>query len=249
MEYLGNIIVVTVEDLTRSDDGDAVMTSANYKQLAHRGKFNIIRQGKGLGHPALIEWSSLPERFKAKLRAKYGDPETVLNRGNDMLKIDEAARSFFADYRLPDGSALKSDHQMEYTINASVLTHMHNLKNIQKSRRAMSGNTTPVNWSAIISSCESMRDVYGHTLPKNEARLRAKLRQFEVEGYACLVSGKLNNGNSIKITEAAGRQIIAWKRSRIPVYTVNQIFEKFNAEAEGKGWKPLKSINTLVEFL
>ena len=249
MEYLGNIIVVTVEDLTRSDDGDAVMTSANYKQLAHRGKFNIIRQGKGLGHPALIEWSSLPERFKAKLRAKYGDPETVLNRGNDMLKIDEAARSFFADYRLPDGSALKSDHQMEYTINASVLTHMHNLKNIQKSRRAMSGNTTPVNWSAIISSCESMRDVYGHTLPKNEARLRAKLRQFEAEGYACLVSGKLNNGNSIKITEAAGRQIIAWKRSRIPVYTVNQIFEKFNAEAEGKGWKPLKSINTLVEFL
>ena len=249
MEYLGNIIVVTVEDLTRSDDGEAVMSRSNYDTLAHRDRINVLRPGKGLGHPALIEWSSLPERFKEKLRAKYGDPETVLNRGNDMLKIDEAARSFFAEYRLQDGSALKSDHQMEYTINASVLTHMHNLKNLQKSRRAMSGNTTPINWSAIISSCESMRELYGHTLPKNAARLRAKLRQFEAEGYECLVSGKLMNGNSTKITEAAGRQIIAWKRSRIPVYTVHQIYEKFNSEAQEKGWKPLKSINTLVEFL
>lgn len=249
MEYLGNIIAVTVEDLTRCDDGDAVMSSSNYKILAHRGQINVIRQGKGLGHPALIEWSSLPARFREKFCAKYGDPEKLLSRSNDMLKYDENARTFFAGYRLADGSSLKSEHQREYLVNASVLNYMISQRNTQRSRRNMSGNSTPINWTAIIEACERMRDTYGHTLPKNASRLRDKLRQYEKEGYECLVSGKLANSNSIKITVAAGRQIIAWKRCRVPVYSVQQIYEKFNAEAPAKGWKPLKSINTLVEFL
>ena len=249
MEYFGNIVAVTVEELTRCDDGDAVMSRANYKLLAHRGNINVIRPGKGLGHPALIEWSTLPQRFKEKFCVKYGDPELQLCRSNTMLKYDEKAREFYANYHLADGSALKSVHQGEYLVNASVLNMMLSMRNTQRSCRNKSCNTTPVNWEPIYETVEQMRDTYGHTLPKNQARLRAKMNQYEKEGYACLVSGKLANGNSTKITEAAGRQIIAWKRCRVPVYTIQQIFDKFNELAPSRGWKPLKSVNTLVEFL
>ena len=36
MEYLGNIIAVTVDELTRATDGAPVMTYANYKNLSSR---------------------------------------------------------------------------------------------------------------------------------------------------------------------------------------------------------------------
>lgn len=249
MEYLGNIIAVTVADLTRSDDGDAIMTLSNYQKLAHRGNLNVLRPGKGLGHPALIEFASLPERFRQKFVEKYGDPQRLLNKDRDMLKYDEKARAFYAEYRLEDGSSLKGEHQEEYLVNASVLNHLISLENTQRSRRNMSGNSTPLNWDAIYQVCEKLRDEYFHTLPKNTARLREKIRQYKKDGYACLVSGKLSNANSTKITAAAGRWIIAQKRSRVPVLTVQQIYDKYNAECASHGWKPLRSVNTLVQFL
>lgn len=249
MEYLGNTIAVTVEDLTRSDDGDAVMTRGNYDNLVKRHTITVLRPGKGLGHPALIEYASLPQRFKDRFEAKYGNPERILSKDREVLRMDEEARCFYADYRLDDGSALKSDKQEEYLLNASVLLYLIGLENTQRSRRHMSGNSTPVNWDGIYQRCENLRDSYGHTLPKNTARLRDKMREFRRDGYKCLVSGKLSNANSTKITAAAGRYIIALKRSVVPVYNTQQLFDKFNSEAPSRGWKPLQSINTLIQFL
>lgn len=250
MEYLGNIIAVTVDELTRDNDGAPVMTYANYKNLSSRRPvLTILRQGKGLGHNALIEYASLPARFKERFVAKYGNPEDMLNRDKDALRMDMEAREFFENYELSDGSHIKSAKIDEYVINASVLNRLLELSNLQRSRRNMSGNRTPICWEAIYNTCEILRDEYQHTLPKNEARLREKLRIYKAEGYACLVSGKLANGNALKITAEAGRQIIALKRSKTPVYTNQQLFEKFNEIAARKGWKPLKSTNALVAFL
>ena len=110
-------------------------------------------------------------------------------------------------------------------------------------------NNTPVIWSNIFATAEELRQAYGHTLPKSEARLRDKLRQYTKEGYACLVSGKFCNANTLKITKAAGRQIVALRRCRVPVYTTKQLFEEFNRIAERRGWKRLASQSSLVQYL
>ncbi|WP_418173614.1 kinase [Alistipes putredinis] len=115
-------------------------------------------------------------------------------------------------------------------------------------RRACNNNT-PVIWSNIFATAEELRQAYGHTLPKSEARLRDKLRQYTKEGYACLVSGKFCNANTLKITKAAGRQIVALRRCRVPVYTTKQLFEEFNRIAERRGWKRLASQSSLVQYL
>lgn len=60
MQRYGQTIAVTVEDLTRSDDGKAIMSMNNYRNLVRRKQVNILRPGKGLGSCALIEYSSLP---------------------------------------------------------------------------------------------------------------------------------------------------------------------------------------------
>lgn len=249
MEFYGKIIAVTVQDLTRTDDGKAVMSVSSYRHLIERGSCNVLRQGKGLGSYALIEYSSLPLRFRERFEAKYGDPETIMKREEISLPQDMAAQEFFRTHKLANGESIPEDKQEEYIINARVLNALRDSLNTQKAMRRACNNNTPVIWANIFAQAEQLREVYNHTLPKSEARLRDKLRQYTSEGYISLVSGKFGNGNTLKITKEAGRQIIALRRSRIPVYTTQQILEEFNRIAERKGWKPLRSKNALLSYL
>ena len=78
MRYKDNILRVTYTELTRSDDGPAIMSTSCYKLLVWRGNIKVIERGGGLGKEAEVEWASLPERFKVKYIAKYGNPEDAL---------------------------------------------------------------------------------------------------------------------------------------------------------------------------
>ena len=248
MRVSGNILTVTYTDLTRTDNGDAVMSSDNYKILARRSRINVVVRGGGLGKEAEVEWSSLPPRFKEKYVAKYGDPEAALMRQNNMITFDDKAREFFASYTLPDGSCLKEDKQNEYLVNASVLNKLLEMEATQRTQRAQKGNRTPVSWENIFKQCEAFRASYGHTLPKNTARLRDKMREYAREGYGCLVSKKIGNTNTTKINADVAEWLLAQKVSVNPVYTIGQIFTLYNEIAPSKGWKAIKSTQTLLEF-
>lgn len=247
MEYYGNIIAVTVEDLTGGNE--PVISYANYLKLQQRGRFNVLRPGKGYGSYALIEYASLPERFKARFVEKYGKPEDIMKKEQAGLPQDQAAQRFFYDHILPNGEHIPEKKQEEYTINARVLNALQEMFNTQKAMRRACNNNTPVIWGNIFKASEELREAYHHSLPRSEARLRDKLREYSKEGYACLVSGKFGNRNTTKITKAAERQIIALRRSRVPVYTLPQILEEYNRIADKKGWKSLKSETSLRQFL
>lgn len=248
MRVSDNILTVTYTNLTRSDNGEAVMSCSNYKLLVHRHRINVVVRGGGLGKVAEVEWMSLPDRFKVKYIAKYGDPEEAQLRQNSMITFDEKARVFFAQYELPDGSPLKEDKQQEYMVNASVLNKMLEMETVQRRQRAQRGNRTPVSWENIMEQCEQLRENYGHTLPKNASRLREKMRQYSREGYECLVSGKLGNANTTKITDEVAEWLLAHKASVNPVYTVAQLLDLYNSTAAERGWKAIKSVQTLIEF-
>ena len=109
MEIYRNILAVTLNELITAEGGEAIITFANYQNLRLRKQLTILRPGKGLDHCALIEFASLPARFKAKFIAKYGDPEKIIRKEKETMKMDENAIEFFDSYRLPDGSYLKSE--------------------------------------------------------------------------------------------------------------------------------------------
>lgn len=249
MEWFGNKIAVTKYDLTRSDDGEAIMKIYQYDYLIKSKQVNSFRVGKGLGSYALIEYHSLPERFRLRFEAKYGNPENIMKQEDMPLAADSEAQKYYHEYLLPNGEHLPEDKQTEYTLNARVLNALREMRGTQKAMRRACNNNTPVIWSNIFATAEELRQAYGHTLPKSEARLRDKLRQYTKEGYACLVSGKFCNANTLKITKAAGRQIVALRRCRVPVYTTKQLFEEFNRIAERRGWKRLASQSSLVQYL
>ena len=138
-----------------------------------------------------------------------------MRQENTELAADAAAQRFFHDYLLPNGEHLPEAKQAEYTLNARVLNALREMFNTQRAMRRACNNNTPVIWANIFAAAERLRESCGHTLPKSEARLRDKLRRYAAQGYACLVSGKFCNSNTLKITAEAGRQIVALRRSRV----------------------------------
>lgn len=246
MEYYNKMACITVEELTSGNK--PVMSFSSYKK--HYKSLNIVRK-PAPGQCVLIEYNSLAERFRLRFEAKYGDPSELIKENcmSDRLILSKEARAFYEDYRLANGKSLPIEKIEEYTLNASVLDELIRMLNDRAALRKALGGSTRRLWETVIGTAENFRKNPGHTLPENPARLRDKLNIYKREGFECLISRKFCNENTLKITEEAGNQIIALKRSRVPVYTNEQIFREYNRIARLKGWKPLKSVKSLVQFL
>lgn len=253
MEYYNKMICVTVDELTQEYDGQRVMTASNYKQLCARKRLFIARKAGGFGVYALIMYSSLPDRFRARFEAIHGNPEQILEQQKmekKVLKIDKDARDFYMSHILPNGKTLVDTKVEEYTINASVLGLVLTALNERMAKvQALGGGVPKDLWHKALDLSESYRKDYNHTLPNTLRGFRDKMNAYKRDSYIALISGKDGNENTLKITDEAGDQIIALKRSKVPVYTNSQLFAKYNEIAKEKGWKPLKSISSLVSFL
>ena len=238
MEYFDNMICVTIDELTEKYDGQQVMTFANYNKLVTRNRIELAHRGGGLGGYVRVVYSSLPERFRTRFEAIHGNPKTILEQQEmekKALKTDKAARDFYMTYILPNGKTLVDTKVYEYTINASVLGFVLTALNERLAKvKALGGGIPKDLWHKALTLSESYRKDYGHTLPDKLRGFRDKLNAYKRDGYVALISGKDGNENTLKITEEAGNQIIALKRSKVPVYTNAQIFVKYNEIAEKK---------------
>ncbi len=253
MEYYNKMICVTVDELTEEYNGQRVMGTSNYKRLCASKRLFVARKAGGFGVYALIMYSSLPDRFRARFEAIHGNPEQILEQQKmekKVLKIDKDARDFYMSHILPNGKTLVDTRVEEYTINASVLGLVLTALNERMAKvKALGGGVPKDLWHKALDLSESYRKDYDHTLPDALRGFRDKMNAFKRDGYVALISGKDGNKNTLKITDEAGDQIIALKRSKVPVYTNSQLFAKYNEIAKDKGWKPLKSISSLVSFL
>lgn len=234
------ILCTDIQDLTRDDNGPAIMSAANCRQMSARGKLQVARRGGGKDTGVLIVYASLPERIKQAYIAKYGDPEQKEIEEKMEFRLDMAASAWYHD----DVRGLDSKYADRYTVNASVLQMLSGTKFRMRSARG----GARIDKDAILRESERLRGVCSHTLPKSR-RLLELLDRFEKEGYACLVSGKLGNSNSRVITEEMGRYILALKRSMSPVYDIDGIFRKVNEEAGARGWKEVKSKSSILNYL
>ncbi len=252
MEYYNKIICVTFEDLT-SGKG-AIMTKGALDKILYRNpSLRLRRPARDL--PTLIDYYSLPLRYRRVFEEKNGDPKTLLEKEavKATLILDTKAREYFTGYRYDKGTekdtSLPEELIEEYTINASVLNILiDRYYDCKAYRKALGGSVKGI-WDIVAGTSEELRKTYGHTLPNNTARLREKMNRYKKEGYPSLVSGKVGNSSATVITEEAGRFIIALKRSPVPVYTDRQIFDEFNRKAPEMGWRRLKSVKALSLYL
>ena len=238
MEYFGKILCITHEDLVYDDrpvivDGKAdysrsrtlkgvhpstlseeelapIMSDANYKQLAARGKINIVRKGRGKGGYALVEIATMPLRFQEKIKLKYGDmKEDILkNWFGTHFRIDAKAREFYTKFRFDNGDALPPEHIQEYTVNASVIgSVLAVMADTALMRKAMKGG--PVNWGEMAGAISYYQSEFGHTLPTSANRFKKRVWDFKARGYESLISGKFMNQNRRKVTYGIERLLMA----------------------------------------
>lgn len=254
MEYYNKMLCLSLADLTGG--GDPVISMNTLNMNVYRG--NIIRAHRagGEGSRALYVWSSIPEKYRKRYMELHGDPEEEMRKAQQAVELveDSDARSYFEAYRYTDKRGEErslTDEQIDdYTRNASVLNVLRKTAQGSRSlRSSLNARGTGNTWDIVAETSESLRERYGHSLPANPARLRAKMRDYAGRGYEVLISGKLGNTSSVKITEEFGELIIALKRSRVPVYTDRALLEKANEEAEKRGWKPLRSLAGLKRWL
>lgn len=253
MEYYNKILCVTFAELTGGRD--PVMKANTLKCNVQRSNIACARRGGGEGTQALYVWSSIPEKYRRRFVATYGDPEEKMREAmtKASIKIDAKAREYYEAYTYmdKDGQERHLTEKMieEYTINASVLGELEKMATRRQAIRSSLNAPMSGAWDLILDSSERMRESYGHTLPGTLARLKTRLKAWKSDGYQSVVSGKLGNSSALKITGDFLKLIVALKRSKVPVYTDAQLFEKANEIAEERGWKPIRSLSGMKKWL
>lgn len=204
MEYYSNVLCVSARELI---DG-GVMSQANYRQLANRGRMDVVRRGGGSGSYALVAVDSLPRAYKEKVRELY--PDGALTHLKKWIlsnyETDQQAMVFFHD-RTKTGVDLTSDKIREYVTNASVLNCCIKLYERAATAQKLFGGK--YNWDQMTKVIETLRDEYGHTLPASTLRFRKKVNEYRAVGYACLISGKFGNQSARKVDYRTERLILS----------------------------------------
>ncbi|MBF1079335.1 MAG: hypothetical protein HXL36_03090 [Prevotellaceae bacterium] len=195
MEYYGNKLCISYPEFVDS----GIVSVANYKQLASRGRIDVVRHGGGAsGCCALISIDSLPSKYKAAVEKMYpgGDEVRIKTWVLSNYEMDQAAVAFFHD-RSKTGIDLDEKKKCEYIINASVLNCCIKLyERARDSQRLFGGR---YNWDMMAKTIETLREELGHTLPASTLRFRKKVNDYKRNGYGCLISGKFGNQSARKV--------------------------------------------------
>jgi len=181
---------------------EGIITLTNYTSLVKRGWLIRIRRAAP-NSPALVDYNSIPDRFKEIIKERYGDPtESVKpSQFKDYITLDAEASTYYSRYRLPDGRALPPETQTEYINNASILNSIHTLVTRRTTKRRSLGASKVNIWDAIAEQVEIIRSDYKHTLPGNTRRLRDKYKQYKTDGYDSLIHKGFGNDNRRLVNE------------------------------------------------
>lgn len=137
MEYYNNILAV--ESMWLVENG--IMKYEYYKKMSLRKQIHVLRRGCN-STPALVEYDSIPERFRMKIIEVLGcDPYTAVkeNRIADMIENSTEASMFFDSFLTADGKHLPLEKRREYYANAIVLNAVHAFESQHKAQRASIG--------------------------------------------------------------------------------------------------------------
>ena len=249
MEYYNNQLCVSYDELS-----PRIINASTLKSNVTRHNIVCARRG-GYGHAALYVFQSLPERYRMKFEDIYGDALQVLKdqQMKDEFVKDDEARRFYEEFEYDlNGVQTHLSQKLidEYTLNASVMNMLvERLNDLKANSHALGAGRRSDLWDIVYAQSEKMRDLVGHTLPKNMARLKSKMNDYKKNGYQVMINGRIGNSNTLKITPEAAKMIIAMKRQKKPVLNNSQIFEEYNRRAEARGQKTLKSEKSLVQWL
>ena len=164
----------------------AIMTKANYDQCKSKGTIKVHGRG-GNGRSVLIEFDSLPQKYKALVIDQYGDPRRYIVQQPilDIIQWDSKAEQFYREYKLSNGMKLpdqdrsvngkpQKNYVFEYTNAASWLNTIAYLTSDKKALKNKFNISISEFWNTI-SDLIKLKKV---ALPTAHKRLKEKLKMY-----------------------------------------------------------------------
>lgn len=190
---------------------NGIVTKWQYEKLSSRKQINVVRRGCR-NTPALVEFDSIPRRFRELIINKYGNPNEVsaVSHFEKHIKADERALEYFSNYQLENGDTLPLEKQLEYYNNAIILNTIHEILNNRKAlRRALGGQTTGL-WASVANTVLKLNtSTYPHTLPQNIRRMQEKYKTYVQEGYQSLIHKSFGNSFARVVNAKLERLILS----------------------------------------
>jgi len=204
--YFDNTLAIEASWLVREN----IFSDITYRRLKAESIIKQLQRG-GNGRKSLIEYASLPEKFKKKVEDKIGDPRKAQKYSpfRGFLKPDREAINFFADYKLQDGRLLPTETAKEYFTNAMFLNAIGQTYNSTVAFRRASGGSKQGVWLTLTEITAELKDEFKHTLPGNELRLKDKFKCYQENGYTSLIHRNFGNDNSRKVNGSIERLILS----------------------------------------
>jgi hypothetical protein len=235
MEYIGNTLACTAEDL------QGIIPVTTLRNLSNRGQIERLQRG-GNGRKALYGVDSFPEKYRKAIYEKYPTCKESAKPLMEGVEEDAEAREYFCAYILGDGRHLSAEKIEEYTANASLLNRCREILEASashRSRQSHRGTNKGEFWARVAEALGRIKAEKKHSLPENTRSLRRKFNEYLKGGYKVLVSGKYMNGNTKKIDsdvkESVVIQMIADRRN----FDNEQIATYYNILANNMGWKEI----------
>lgn len=203
VEYYEGRLCIPAKELVER----GLISEANYRQKAARGRLDVARTARGLGNYALVAVDTLPAAMKEAVKRAYPNLRIVrlVNWVRENYDYDQRAFAFFSD-PAQCGVELPRRHVREYTVNAGVISAAVALYNSAKAQHTVMGEA--YDWDMMAEAIDVLKQEYGHTLPTSTLRFRKKVAEFKKKGYACLISGKFGNQSARKVDHKTERLIL-----------------------------------------
>ena len=235
MDYHQSIFCIAYSELV-----PAVVTVHTYRNYHNRGLFQVLRRACR-GTEALIDYDSMPEKVKEKVRMVYGSDvreQAMANPLKKWMERDVQAYDFFCKYTLPNGHHLSADKQEEYTANAGALNAINNLMSDRRGYRwALGGGKNKTTWKEVQESLKALQGQWPYKLPGSERRLRGLLHDYKQNGYEALISGKLSNDNAGKMKDDEQQATLRSLLRHPNNLNDEQVLFMYNEIAKARGWR------------
>lgn len=212
--------------------------------MSARKQIHVLRRGCN-ATPALVEYESLPERFKEKIKQLIGNPYDVVkvNRIAELIDTDSEASAFFDQFITAEGKYLPAEKRREYYANAIVLNAVRAFENQHKSQRAkIGGRKARVIDFAIEAISDLDRSRYPFNLPDNARAFERKYRDYCKNGYESLIHNAYKNGaKNASIVTKEGEQLLMTMFAHQNNLNNEQVAMLYGEFAKVQGWKPLSA--------
>lgn len=228
MQYLPNTKILCLTKAEYVCEG--IINDEAYRQQRSRNPMKV----HGHGDSSLIEYETIPAKYKALIIAHYGDPYQYasLQPLKNLVVAKPETRQWFADYQLPDGRNLPLKHQNKYARQSDWMEMIITATGDKQALKEIISGTMDDFWKYVIQLHQV--DQPNPELPVSKERLTRKVNAYKNTGCASLIEvSRFLNNNARIVTVEIEALLLALYAERHGRATLRQVCQDYNAFMRG----------------